>query len=93
MSDNPYIPVLGPRSGSGGLDQLNTDLQLINRAINNLVTALQGFVSGNTIALIGTTAQKNALTLPRNGLLFYDSTLALLQINTGTPLAPVWVNT
>ncbi len=91
MSDNPYTPVLGQRGG--GFDQIDTDLQLINRAINNLVAALQGFVSGNTIALIGTTTQKNALTLPRTGLLFYDSTLAALQINTGTPLAPTWVNT
>jgi hypothetical protein len=91
MSDNSYVPTLGPRSG--GLDQINTDLQLINRAINGLTITLQQFVSGNTIALIGTTVQKNALTLPRTGLIFYDSTLTRLQINTGTPLLPVWVNT
>jgi hypothetical protein len=87
----PYDPALGPRSG--GMDQINTDLQYINRAINNLVTALNAFVAGNTVALIGTTAEKNALVLPRTGLIFYDNTLLVLQINVGTPLAPSWVNT
>jgi len=84
-----YTPVLGP---GGGFSQLDTDLQLINQAINRLVERLGTFLSGMTIAMVGTTAQKTALTNPPHGLLFYDTTVGHLQTNTGTPGSPVWSN-
>ena len=39
-----------------------------------------------------TTTTKNALSSPPTGMLVYDTTLAVLQINTGTPGAPTWTS-
>jgi hypothetical protein len=36
-----------------------------------------------------TTAQRNAMTLPATGLMIYNTTTNQLQINTGTPAAPI----
>lgn len=40
-----------------------------------------------------TTTQKNNLSSPPSGMLVYDTTAAQLQVNTGTPSAPVWTPT
>lgn len=45
-----------------------------------------GFVQG------GTTTQKNALVNPPTYMLFWDTTLAQLSINTGTPGSPTWTH-
>lgn len=37
-----------------------------------------------------TTVQRNAITLPATGLLIYNTTTNQLQVNTGTPAAPIW---
>ncbi len=37
-----------------------------------------------------TTAQRNAMTLPATGLMIYNTTVNQLQVNTGTPAAPIW---
>ncbi len=37
-----------------------------------------------------TTTQRNAITNPATGLLVYNTTLNEVQVNTGTPAAPVW---
>lgn len=38
------------------------------------------------------TTSKNSLTTPPTGMLVYDTTLAKLQINTGTSGSPVWTD-
>lgn len=40
-----------------------------------------------------TTTQKSNLSSPPSGMLVYDTTAAQLQVNTGTPSAPVWTPT
>ncbi len=37
-----------------------------------------------------TTTQQNAITLPAKGLLVFNTTTNLFQVNTGTPSSPVW---
>jgi hypothetical protein len=39
-----------------------------------------------------TTAQRNAIVLPAKGLVIFNSDEDKLQINEGTPAAPVWVD-
>ncbi|WP_118975321.1 tail fiber domain-containing protein [Taibaiella koreensis] len=38
-----------------------------------------------------TTTQRNAITSPATGLMIYNTTTNQVQVNTGTPAAPVWV--
>jgi len=88
--DFPFLPSLERILGRGS--QVDTDLQLLAQAVNALNVTLHTFLAGNAVVFVGTTAMKNALTLPPTGLLFYDTTLGHLQTNTGTPGAPVWSN-
>jgi hypothetical protein len=37
-----------------------------------------------------TTAQRDAITLPAKALMIYNTTTNQLQVNTGTPAAPIW---
>jgi hypothetical protein len=37
-----------------------------------------------------TTAQQNAIILPAIGLAVFNTALNAFQVNTGTPLSPVW---
>ncbi|WP_396179665.1 hypothetical protein [Flavobacterium sp.] len=37
-----------------------------------------------------TTAQRNAIVNPAQGLIIYNSTLSCIQVNDGTPVAPQW---
>ena len=39
-----------------------------------------------------TTTQKTALVSPPTGLMVYDTTLAALQMNLGTPASPTWTS-
>jgi hypothetical protein len=89
MSDPRYSPGIGP---GGTADPVTTNLQYVVQAINRITQQLGTFLSGTTIAMVGTTAQKTALTNPPTGMLFYDTTLNHLQTNTGTPGSPVWSN-
>lgn len=41
----------------------------------------------------GTTTQKNALVNPPTFMLFWDTTVPGLFINTGTPASPTWTAT
>ncbi len=38
-----------------------------------------------------TTTQRNAITLPANGLLLYNTTSSLFEVNTGSTSTPTWV--
>jgi hypothetical protein len=38
-----------------------------------------------------TTVQRNAISAPATGLMIYNTTANQVQVNTGTPAAPVWV--
>lgn len=40
-----------------------------------------------------TTAQRDAITNPANGLMIYNTTDNEIQVNTGTPVAPTWTTT
>ncbi|WP_118972955.1 tail fiber domain-containing protein [Taibaiella koreensis] len=40
-----------------------------------------------------TTAQRDAISLPAKALMIYNTTANQLQVNTGTPAAPVWTAT
>ena len=39
-----------------------------------------------------TTVQRNAIPLPANGLLIYNTTANLFNVNTGTAASPIWTN-
>jgi hypothetical protein len=92
-SPTEYMTIYGDDGLGGQIGRVNIDSSLIigvnsgeATAILEAVSTTQGFLAPRM-----NTIQKTAIVLPATSLVVFDTDINDLQMNAGTPAAPLWV--